>query len=414
MRIPWAGAWVRRVCLLSTVVFCTGMQRCSLEEDLTVQPDGSGSYKAHVEIPSELAQGAPDIKQKAQQQGFTLVQESDSGGALRLVFSKDFRSVSDLSDGGDTYELTLERHSPFRMSYRFTHVMKSSPAVAGFSCSFRATLPASITHASGGSISGRTVLWDCGQGGTLTADGSGLAFSLQLWQKVLLLALTVGGGGILVTRRRKTGARASTCPKCGARVPVGIRFCQACGTELNAAPAAPEAAGGAVLRSNPVIVAVMAVVAATIAFAPQYWSAKRSSPERNAGPADQQTPAAPSKPSSPPSSSGFPGASGGASAGWFARGLFPNPAGSGVQAMVVPPDPAWAQVRPGASVAVIASGFRPIQAKIDTVTDGGYESVLTLTLQGRPAVLPQNAWIVPAAQVQQVSSMTIDSVPVPD
>jgi len=29
-------------------------------------------------------------------------------------------------------------------------------------------------------------------------------------------------------------------------------------------------------------------------------------------------------------------------------------------------------------------------------------------------VLPQNAWIVPAAQVQQVSSMTIDSVPAPD
>lgn len=223
-----------RTSLSTVVVFllCIVLVACELEETITIKQDGSGTYVARIAIDKQFAEAVPDIKTRAQQRGFRVVEETETTDRRVLVIQRDFANIGEISDDTDIYALRLDQPSKFKRAYSLRIASRTSARSNGFQKRImRVTFPVSVTSASSGSVKGRTVEWDATNGGTLEVEAAGIVLPLGLSVPVLVLLILLGlGAAGLAHRRARTVLPA--CPACGTSTLAAARFCATCGVNV--------------------------------------------------------------------------------------------------------------------------------------------------------------------------------------
>lgn len=211
---------------------------CEVEEDIRLNADGSGTYRAKVSVEKQYGEALSERKGEADKKGFRIVEQGETKTHTFVVMARDFADVAELNDDEDSYTLQIDRPSALKGSYRLTLGFESSAAESGFKRRTRITMPVSIKQASVGTISGRSVDWDSSQGGTLSVEASGFVLPLTRSRRRIALGVIVLGvvaiGGLRWSRR----ARGPRCAKCGRGLAAEARFCPDCGATREAVQAA--------------------------------------------------------------------------------------------------------------------------------------------------------------------------------
>lgn len=227
--------------LLVTAVLSVLLVGCELEETLTFNADGSGTYLSRFTIYKQFASAIDELKAKVTAQGYTVVEESETAEAKILVFKKDFREVSELSADFDRISLSVEEPELWKRSYSLNFSVDSSAASGLQKRTIKVVFPVAITTASAGAVDGREVVWDGRGGGTFHVEAVGfiLPFGITAVKAGVGLALLFAAVFVLVRSRR----RAPTCTSCGATDGVSGRFCVSCGGTLGERRTITTAAG---------------------------------------------------------------------------------------------------------------------------------------------------------------------------
>lgn len=235
---PRRSTWTSMLAVLVAVSFLVS---CKVEEEIRITKDGSGTYQVRISVQEEYAEAISEVKQQAAAKGMQVVEEGSAAGERFVVFQRDFSEISELSDDEDSYALTIEQESAFRGSYRMALDFRSNPSEAGFERVVKITLPATIENSDGGTVTGRTVEWDCSRGGSLTVVSSGWALpAFSSSQKTAAAVVGIAGLSLLVLLRIRRRKPATVCGSCGRRLSRDALFCPACGVEAGPGAAAAQ------------------------------------------------------------------------------------------------------------------------------------------------------------------------------
>jgi hypothetical protein len=215
---------------LLLAVLCFWLVGCELEETLTLNADGSGTYTARILIDKQFAEALGDIKSKATSEGYRIVEESETPDRKVLVISKDFQNVSELSDRSDSYSLRIEQPSKWKRAYALDVATRSSAANGVQKRTLTIVFPMAVKSSTGGTVSGHEVRWDATTGGTLHVEAAGFLLPFGLTPIRAGFALAVLASALLVFLRSRRGPQA--CAACGNVSDATSRFCGSCGAKL--------------------------------------------------------------------------------------------------------------------------------------------------------------------------------------
>lgn len=220
--------------LIALSALCLLLAACEVEEELKLNADGSGTYRARILVEKEVGEALQEVRKDAPTRGFTVVEEGETANRKFVVVARDFKNVSELNDKDDTYALDVERSSPFKATYHLSLNFRSNPSASGFSRNMQVSMPATVASTSAGTATGSTVRWDCSHAGTLDVQAAGLVLPLTSNQRKMALAVLVLGVlllvGVRVARRKP-----QSCRNCGTRIEPNAKFCPKCGTQRDAA-----------------------------------------------------------------------------------------------------------------------------------------------------------------------------------
>lgn len=187
--------------LLLVALAVAFLTACKVEEEFKLKSDGSGSYQATVWVPTELAEVLADVKRRAHESGMRIVQEGQANGGSFATVAKRFAAVNQLANEKDSYGFEAEQVGLFRRDYQLTLRLGSASAASGFAREIRVTMPAAIESASAGTVTGRTVVWDCSSGGQLTVHAAGFGVPLTTRHERAILVVAILGALLLVAFR---------------------------------------------------------------------------------------------------------------------------------------------------------------------------------------------------------------------
>jgi hypothetical protein len=226
--------------LIALSALCLLLSACEVEEELELNADGSGTYRARILVEKEVGEALQEVRNDAQKRGFIVAEEGETANRKFIVVAREFQNVVELNDKDDTYALDVAQISPFKATYRLSLNFRSNPAASGFSRSIQVSMPATVASTSAGTVTGSSVRWDCSQPGTLEVQAAGLVLPLTGSQRKLALGLLVFGAlllvGVRIARRKPR-----SCPNCGARLEPNAKFCLKCGARRDSAPPPTEA-----------------------------------------------------------------------------------------------------------------------------------------------------------------------------
>jgi LppM domain/zinc-ribbon domain len=225
--------------LIALSALCLLLAACEDEEEIKLNADGSGTYRARILVEKEVGDALQEVRKELQARGATVVEEGETENRKFIVVSRDFKSVSELNDKDDTYALAVERSGLLKAAYHLTLNFRDDPSSSGFSRTVQVTMPADIENSTAGTVAGRTVRWDCSKPGTLDVQAAGMVLPLTGSRRALAVGVLLLGAMLLVglrVARRKP----RVCGTCGARLQPDARFCRNCGTQRDeeASPAA--------------------------------------------------------------------------------------------------------------------------------------------------------------------------------
>jgi hypothetical protein len=219
--------------LLVLFSLCCLLTACDLDETLTFNVDGGGTYVARLSVEKQFAEYMPKIAEDARQRGFK-VEESESPDRKILIMRRDFANVAELNDSKDTYSLLVERQAAFRRNYVLTVNINPAWVNSIQNRTIHVSLPVSVLSTTNGTISGRRVDWDCRNGRSLVIRAAGIPMPFGLNPALLalvLLGLIVAGA---ITLRKRRGPAAAVCSRCATPLVAAAQFCPACGESATA------------------------------------------------------------------------------------------------------------------------------------------------------------------------------------
>lgn len=215
---------------------------CEIEDEIRLNRDGSGRYRAKILIQKQLASAIPEIRKEAVKEGMRIVEEGETETRHFIVMERDFKDISEVGDSKNRMSFTTAKAGWFRERYVLSASLPSSSG-DGFSRQLTLVLPAPIERNTAGEARGNTIVWDCTKGGTLEVEAVGFVFPFGAPPLAILGVIAVAAAGaVVVVMLRRRPAAESHCPACGASRTAGARFCANCG----AADAVPvtEGSGG--------------------------------------------------------------------------------------------------------------------------------------------------------------------------
>ena len=223
--------WVQAL-VLALLFLATG---CDLEDRLTINADGSGTYRRRLSITnielaivafaagSELQQYLGQVKksqgksvdleplrrllpvvveplQAAQIERFQLVDVLAEEGGLSVIVNRNFGNVKDLNSGAEIFEFERRPGAVRSRAWTFHAFLKP---ISLRRRQLIITLPETINASSMGMIEGHSVSWECTDGGKLNAD-----CGLVIWTSAIV-ALALLGAVLIVylTMRVKRSLR---------------------------------------------------------------------------------------------------------------------------------------------------------------------------------------------------------------
>jgi hypothetical protein len=184
---------------------------CELEDEIRINPDGSGTYRTKLLVEKQLASALPEVRKEAEKNGFRIVEEGETDTRRFIVMERDFKSVSEVGDERNRMAFTATKHGWFRQRYEFTASLPSSSS-DGFSRQLTLTLPGSIQQSTGGVIRGNTVVWDASKGGSLQVTSIGLAPSASRWLTIIAVLGVVLLAIVLVVSKWNRKAPEAVAP----------------------------------------------------------------------------------------------------------------------------------------------------------------------------------------------------------
>jgi hypothetical protein len=217
------------LCFLSLALF-----GCELEDQLRIDADGSGTYRAKFLVEKEFGDALTKVREEAAKNGFRVAEEGETATRKFVVISKELKSLSELNDSSNRFELTVTDDGFLRKKY-LLHAHVSS--LSGFHRQLTIDLPGSPQSTSVGELSGGHVIWDCTHGGDIEVASAGFALAPTRNQEMALLAV-VGLVLLMAVRSRRKRATLA-CRSCHAPLTEGVQFCANCGAA--AAPAVQQA-----------------------------------------------------------------------------------------------------------------------------------------------------------------------------
>ena len=225
---------IRSKATLLIVITITTLLACTIEEDLTINSDGSGAYIVRIIIPRKLGEDFTDLKREAARTGFAVVDEGKTERQTFLVLRKDFNDVASISDANSPFELRIDETGFLRRRYQF----KASLPPIGLGSYVRqlsVRMPGSVLSSNRGEVEGSHVRLDMTRGGTLEITSSGYYLPGTRRQKYLLFTVFMLGVGALVASGGKRRKSPVVCNGCKTALRSNARFCPGCGNGLGAA-----------------------------------------------------------------------------------------------------------------------------------------------------------------------------------
>jgi hypothetical protein len=215
------------VCLMVVALALLALG-CEIEDEIRINRDGSGTYRAKMLVDKQFASALPDIRKEAVKAGLRIVEEGETETRHFIVMARDFKNISEIGDSQNRMSFTAANAGWLRERYEFSASLP--PSSNGFSRQLTIVLPAVIEKNTVGETRGNTVVWDCTKGGTLEVTAAGFALPLAMRSPTVLglIALAVAMGILLLVLRRAPAAK--HCATCGATKGSGARFCMNCGT----------------------------------------------------------------------------------------------------------------------------------------------------------------------------------------
>lgn len=61
---------------------------CTVDEDLRINSDGSGTYRVRISVPKTFSEGFGDLRKEAVKNGFTVMEEGETERERFFVISK--------------------------------------------------------------------------------------------------------------------------------------------------------------------------------------------------------------------------------------------------------------------------------------------------------------------------------------
>jgi hypothetical protein len=210
---------------------------CELEDDLRIEADGSGTYRATVSVEKLLAGTLGRIRAAAEQQGFRIVGEGETADRRFLSMRKDFDDVHSLGDSQSNYELTVSTRNYLWRRYHL-HATVGSVAGQGFDWRFSITMPARITSTSQGESNGARVTWYCTNGGTIDVEAEGFFLPFTRTHVLAIVGVAAAALLLLVALGRRAlaapaiAAEQHACRTCANPLSALARYCPACGERV--------------------------------------------------------------------------------------------------------------------------------------------------------------------------------------
>lgn len=224
---------LRNLCiLLALSVLCLIVSACEVEEEIKLNADGSGTYRARILVEKEVGDALKEVRGDAEKRGFKVVEEGETANRKFVVITRDFQNIAELNDKEDTYQLDVDRSSLFKSSYHLALNFGGNPSASGFSRNVQVTMPATIASTNVGTVTGDSVRWDCSHPGNLDVQAAGFALPLKSGQRGIILGVLAIGALLLVglrIARRKPAPAPVRCEKCGEPLAPGAKFCPKCG-----------------------------------------------------------------------------------------------------------------------------------------------------------------------------------------
>jgi hypothetical protein len=219
----------RRTVFVLLAILSLLLLACVIDEDLRIDADGSGTYRARITIPKQLGEGFGDFRKEAENNGFVIEQEGQTEKERFLVIRKDFTDVTALNDSHTHYELTMTESGIMRRNYRLRASL-NSVAFGSFKRRLTVVMPGNVTSTTAGEIDGGRVRWEGAGGGSLEIVSSGFYFPLSRNQKAAsVMVILVGVLLSVVMRRRRRQPSAAPCSTCNSPLRTDSRFCAICG-----------------------------------------------------------------------------------------------------------------------------------------------------------------------------------------
>jgi hypothetical protein len=162
---------------------------CELEQALFIGSDGSGSCDIRICIDRNVAATLPDIRHKAETEGYHVVAEHGTASQHVLVVRKEFRNVTELDGDLGTFRLTVTRRGLLRRDYQLTAVL----APLAIERQFTIMMPGRITSTSAGTVDGSRLQWRTRGGGTLQVATSAISVDRTVVLIALGVALLIAG-----------------------------------------------------------------------------------------------------------------------------------------------------------------------------------------------------------------------------
>lgn len=215
---------------------------CEIEEDVRLNPDGSGVYRATLSLEKELVSLLPNLRQDYEKKGFRVLSQRETSNRHVIVVERVFKTLSEIGDAQNQYSFVASDANWLQRRYVLSVAIRSSDSFEGFTRQLRIALPGRIRQNSAGEVHGDAVVWDASKGGSLEVTSVGLAPAASRWLTIVVGGIAAAVLLIVVLRisKRSRKVPALHCAACGAARTPDARFCANCG----AAGPIPAAEGG--------------------------------------------------------------------------------------------------------------------------------------------------------------------------
>ncbi len=213
-----------------------------VKEAIDINKDGSGNARLEIAVKQELAGAViPELKKNIPK-GWNIVEEKVKEGKNFIVFSSNFKDISELNDDEINYSFSSKGKSFLKKDYTL-EVKQIKSYDMPFPYEVTIKMPGSITETDGTKISSNEVRWNLvglNRGTKLVVKSS----ALLLPGAVIYIAAAIAGVILIFTitkisKRVKTSvfdtsvpSKTIFCVQCGKENPASAIFCTNCGEKL--------------------------------------------------------------------------------------------------------------------------------------------------------------------------------------